>query len=212
MVLMSAAVALSIPTFYLSLDALLGGVNIANLVIRYSLIAIFLILGLKLAAAFHALRARRLIAGPVGLSVLAAAVVAVAALFILSDLPESSTGLEAYRGQALVLAYSDVGRVYTAFVAACLAPALSAYAANPKRRRDIRLSAGLISLGMAAVVVHSLLSLAVWGLDRGSWDVLLNYTAIIVVTLGLALMWNSRRIARKHPEHGSLATVVLGSR
>lgn len=211
LVLMALAVALGIPFFYLSLDALLGGVNITNLVIRYSLFAIFLILGLKLAVAFNSPRARWLIGGPVGLSVLAAAVAAAAVLFVISDLPESSTALEAYRGQNTVLAYSDVGRVYTAYVAACLAPALSAYAADSRRRRDIRLSAGLISLGMAAVVIHSLLSVALWGLERGAWDFLLNYGAVIVVALGLTIMWNSRRVAKKNPELGSLAT-VLGSR
>lgn len=211
LVLMSLAMALSIPFFYLSLDSLLGGVNVANLVIRFSLFAIFLILGLKLAAAFNAPRARRLIGGPVGLCALAAAGVLVVVFFCLSDLPESSTGLQAYWGQATVDCYGDSSRLYQAYVGGCLAPALFLCAVDNRRRTDIRISAGLMSLGLSAVVVHSVLSVALVGVDIGIWDQVLPYGAVIVVVLGLSLMWNSRRIAKTHPDPGSLAT-VLGSR
>lgn len=211
LILMSFAMALSIPFFYLSLDSLLGGVNVANLLLRYSLFAVFLLLGAKTGAAFCAQGAQRLIRGPVGLAVLAGSSVLVAVLFFLSDLPESSTALEAYRDQTTVLAYSDAGRLYTAYIAGCLVPSLAAFSMDSQRRGDIRLSAGLIALGMASVVVHTLLSLTVWGLERGLWDILLNYAAVIVVALGLALLWNSQRIAKRHPQPGLLAR-AYGSR
>lgn len=211
LILLSCAMALSIPFFYLSVDSLLGSVNVANLLLRYILFTVLLILGLKAAAAFESPRARWLIGGPVGLCVLAAAVVLVAVLFFLSDLPESSTALEAYRGQTTVLAYSDAGRLYTAYIAGCLVPSLTAFSMDSQRRGDIRLSAGLIALGMASVVVHTLLSLTAWGLERGLWDIVLNYAAVIVVALGLALLWNSQRIAKRHPQPGLLAR-AYGSR
>ncbi|WAP51882.1 hypothetical protein OL239_00460 [Arthrobacter sp. ATA002] len=205
LILMSLAMALSIPRIYLFVDPLLGGVNAANLILRYSLFTVFLILGLKLAAAFNAQGAARFIGGPAGRCVLAASVLLVTVLFLLSDLPRSSPGLSGYRDQVTVLAYSDAGRLYTAYVAACLVPALSAFALNSRQPGDIRFSAGLIALGMSAAVVHTLLSLFVWGLERGWWDTLLNYAAVIVVAFGLALMWNSHRMAKKHPKPGLLA-------
>ncbi|MBP3035796.1 hypothetical protein J2M53_05930 [Arthrobacter sp. zg-ZUI100] len=211
LLLMSLVMALSIPFFYLPLDSLLGGVNVANLVIRYSLFAIFLILGLKLAAAFDAQRARRAIGGPAGRCVLAGSAVLVAVLFWLSDLPESSTGLAAYWDQDAVHAYGDVAGLYPVYVGGCLIPALVAYTADSRRRNDIRISAGLMSLGFSAVVIHSVLGLTVLGLNVGAWDRVLPYGAVILVTLGLALLWNSQRIAKRHPQPGLLAR-AYGSR
>lgn len=211
LLLLSLAMALSIPFFYLSLDSFLGGVNVANLVLRYSLFAVLLILGLKTAAAFDSSYARLLIAGPVGRCVLAASVVLVTVFFCLSDLPESSTALKAYWHQETVHAYGDSAGFYPVYIGSCLAPALFACAADSRRSNDIRTSAGLMALGLSALVIHSVLSLGVLRLDLGIWDRLLPYGAVIVVALGLALLWNSQRIAKRHPQPGLLAR-AYGSR
>lgn len=205
--LMALGMALSIPFIYLSVDSLLGGVNIANLVLRFIVFAAFLILGTKLAAAFSAPRAQRLIAGPVGFFVLGLAAAAVIVFFILSDLPESSAALRAYEDQDTVAAYGDIARLYQTYVAACLAPALFVRAADSRMRTDIRISAGLMSLGLSTVIVHTLLSLAVFGLPRGAWDRTLSYGAVLVVSIGLALIWNVRRIEKKKPKSNLLASV-----
>ena len=207
LLLMAAAMGLSIPSLYLSVDAMLGGMNIANVIIRYCVFATLVILGTKIAAAFNAPRAQLLISGTPGLAVLGVAAAAVAALFILSDLPESSPALRAYWDQGTVSAYGEIARVYQAYVAACLTPALFMCAADPRRRADIRISAGLMSLGMCIVVIHTLLSLAVWNLPRGAWDRVLPYTAVIVTAAGLAIIWNSQRRAKKQREAGPLSRV-----
>ncbi|MBO0896794.1 hypothetical protein [Arthrobacter sunyaminii] len=205
MATITLAVALSIPFFYLQVDSLLGGRNIANLLLRFSVFATFLILGVKVTSAFTAPRAQRLISGPVGFIVLGMVVAAVTVLFALSDVPESSTALRAYADQGTVAAYGDTARLYQMYVAACLAPALFLCAVDSRRRRDIRISAGLMSLGMSSVVLHALLSLAAWNLPRGAWDRILPYSAVLVISIALAMMWNARRTEKKRPKSNLLA-------
>lgn len=211
LILLAAVMGLSIPAIYLPVDSLLGGVNVANLVIRYSLFIIVLILGVKGAAAFHAQRAQWLISGPVGLVVAGVASAVVLVLFILSDLPESSTALAAYWDQGTVRAYGDTSRMYQAYVVSCLIPSLVLCAADTSRRPDIRLSAGLLALGLSEVLVHSVLSLAVWNLELVLWDRILPYSAVIIISMGLAIIWNSQRVAKRKTPRGPLAE-VYGSR
>jgi hypothetical protein len=205
LIFLSAAMALSIPYFYLPVDSLLGGVNAANLLLRYLLFAVLLILGLKAAVAFQAQLAARLIGGPVGMIVLAACAVSVAVLYVLSDLPESSTALAAYWDQDTVHAYGDSARLYQIYVGACLVPSLVGSAAASRLPADIRVSAALLALGLAASVIHSALSLAAINPNIGVWDTVLPYSAVIVVSLGLGIMWNARRIAKRRPKPGLLA-------
>ena len=56
------AVALSLESVYELVDGLLGGVNIANLVLRLTLYSAFLLLGVRVATALGSTLARRLIA------------------------------------------------------------------------------------------------------------------------------------------------------
>lgn len=207
LVLLALAMALSIGPIYLAVDSVLGGVNVANLVIRYSVFAVLLITGSKLAGAFNAPRAQRLIAGPCGLAVLGLVSAAVAVLFAASDLPESSPALRAYWDQATVSAYGDTSRVYQAYVAACLAPALVLCSADRQRRADIRISAGLMSLGCIAIVVHTVLTASLWDMQLVLWDRILPYSAVIAFSIGLALIWNSKRVSKRVPQSGSLAQV-----
>ncbi|MDN3481370.1 hypothetical protein QMA10_05465 [Arthrobacter sp. APC 3897] len=211
LILLAASMGLSIPAIYLPVDSILGGVNVANLFIRYCLFAVLLILGVKTAAAFGAPRTHRMIAGPAGLAVLGTASAAVAVLFILSDLPESSTALAAYWDQDTVTAYGDISRLYQVYVVSCLIPPLFLCTADSARRPDIRLSAGLLALGLSVVFVHSLLILSVWNLQLVFWDRILPNFAVIVISMGLALIWNSRRVAKTRSPQGPLAK-VYGSR
>ncbi len=211
LLLLSAAMGLSIPAVYLPVDSLLGGVNVANLIIRFSIFGVLLILGMKGAAAFSASRAKRMISGPVGLAVVGAVSVAVTVLFVISDLPESSTALAAYWDQDTVNAYGDTSRLYQMYVVSCLIPSLVVCAADSSRRPDIRLSAGLLSWGLSIVFIHSLLILSVWNLQLVVWDRILPYSAVIIVSAGLAIIWNSGRREKRRTPQGHLAT-VYGSR
>lgn len=207
LVLLALAMALSIGPIYLAVDSVLGGVNVTNLVIRYSVFAVLLITGAKLAAAFNAPRAGRLIAGPLGLTVVGLISAVVGVLFVASDLPDSSPALSAYWDQATVTAYGDTSRLYQAYVAACLVPSLVLSSADRRRRADIRMSAGLLSLACVVIVVHSLLLVSLWDFELVVLDRILPYAAVIAFSTGLALIWNSKRMAQRVPQSGSLAQV-----
>ncbi|MBD7994984.1 hypothetical protein H9639_06700 [Arthrobacter sp. Sa2CUA1] len=202
MVLIALAMALSLPVFYNAVDALLGGRNLTNLVLRLALYAVFVILGVKAAAAFGAPRAGKLIVGPIGLVVLGLTVGLTVYLFAASELPVSSAGLMIYDDQRSVQLYASVGRLYPGYVAACIClPALAA-AANTRLKPLHRLGAGLVGSGLVIVVIFcaliELFFIGVFGL-------LLPFTAVILVTLGLTVMWVSHLRQRRRPSRNLLA-------
>ncbi|WP_028280527.1 hypothetical protein [Arthrobacter sp. H5] len=202
LVLLALAVGLSLPPLYLAVDQLLGGVNIANLVIRLSLYAIFAILGVRTAIAFGSQRTRRIIAGPIGLAVLAITVLVTVALFVVSDLPESSTGLRAYGDQQAVQWYADMGRYYPGYVAACLLSPATGGLLDGAARPIHRICSGLMAFGFALVVVFAVAS--IWG-PLGLFDVILPFGAIVFVTVGLTVAWISRRRSEAGSQRNLLA-------
>jgi hypothetical protein len=192
LVLLSVAVGLSLPPIYLAVDRVLGGGNAANLLVRLSLYAVFVLLGLRMAAAFGAARARSLIVGPVGILALLLTVGATLVLFVLSDLPRSSPGLAAYAGQETVEQYAGVGRLYPAYVAACLVwPALAAARCGGSRP-IYRVACSMLAAGFALVVCFAGLRLFD-GIPLGVFEILMPFAAILLVVLGLTLIWFSRR-------------------
>ena len=196
MVLIAVSTGLSLSVIYDFIDPLLGGFNLANLLLRYSLYGVFVILGVRGAAAFGADWARRLIVGPVGLAVLGLTVVLTAGFFAASDIPVTSTGLLDYNDQVTVEVYGMLGRMYPAYVAACVcAPALAA-ARNSRYRMPHRVGSGLFGTGLAVVVLFTALTLVA---DIGVFMLLLPFSAVILVTLGLAVMWMSHRRQMRRP-------------
>lgn len=202
MVLIATSVGLSLPLFYEFIDPLLGGVNLANLLLRYALYGVFVILGVRGAAAFGAEWARRLIVGPVGLVVLGVTVALTAGFFAASDIPATSTGLLDYDDQVTVEVYGMLGRLYPAYVAACVcAPALAA-SRDARYRMPHRVGAGLFGAGLAVVVLFTALALVA---ELGVFMMLLPFSAVILVTLGLAIMWMSNRRQLRRPPRNALA-------
>jgi hypothetical protein len=189
------AVGLSLPPIYLAVDGALGGWNAANLIVRLSLYAVVVLLGLRMAAAFGATRARSLIVGPVGIAVLLLTVAATIVLFALSDVPRSSTGLGDYGGQETVEMYAGVGRLYPGYIAACLLwPALSA-ARCPGSRPVYRIACSLLAAGFALVVSFTVLRLFD-GIELGIFEIVMPFAAILLGVLGLTLI----RFSRRHGE------------
>lgn len=203
LVLLSVAVALSLSPIYLFVDAVLGGANIANLIIRFSLYAIMLLLGMRGAVAFGSTRALTLIRGPVGITMLGLTVGATVILFALSELPESSTGLRAYADQATVHWYSHLGRIYPAYVGACLLGPAIASARDASARASHRVAAASIAVGFVMVIAHTVLKLT--GIRTGAADLILPFGAIVLVTTGLTMIWLSRRRALKERSTNFLA-------
>ena len=193
LVLLCVAVSLSLSPIYLFVDGLLGGANLANLLIRFSLYAIMLLLGLRGAVAFSSERALRLIKGPLGTAVLGLTVLATVILFGLSDLPESSTGLRAYADQPTVHWYSHLGRIYPAYVGACLLGPAIASARDTSARGLHRVAAAFMAGGFAMVLAHTVLKFT--GVRTGAADLILPFGAIVLVTTGLTMIWLSRRRA-----------------
>ena len=191
--LLGFAVALSLAPIYLFVDGLLGGNNIANLLIRFSMYAIMLLLGLRGAAAFRSERALTYIRGPVGIAALVLTVTATVILFVLSDLPESSTGLRAYADQTTVHWYSHLGRMYPAYVGACLLGPAIASARDTSARVLHRTAAALMATGFAMALVHTAVKLT--GIETGAADLILPFGAIVLVATGLTAVWLSRRRA-----------------
>lgn len=194
-VLTAVAVGLSLPIIYRPVDGLLGGRNVANLVVRFALYAIFFILAAKLAAAYRSRRSERLIRGPLGVTVLILISAGTIALFLLSDLPTSSTGLTAYAGQSSVTAYALLGRFYPAYAAACLiAPTARAAHTGPAGMR--RIAAALICAALSMVVAATALQLP--SLPVPTLIDALLYGSVIAMALGLTLVWVALRTARRN--------------
>lgn len=195
LLLLTVAVGLSIDPIYLAVDGALGGVNVANLMLRMALYAVFLLLGIRTAAAFGSARARRLIVGPVGLFIVALTVSATLYFFVSSELGGSSTGLRAYEDQGTVQQYAAVGRLYPGYVAACLVLPAALSAFDRQARTIHRIACALIACGFTLVVVFVLLRLT--SLDLMHWDIVLPFSAILLTVLGLCLIWASRAVGRK---------------
>lgn len=182
----TTAVGLSIPFIYLPVDAVLGGANLANLVLRYATYAMVILVGASAAAGFSSPWARRFITGPFGLAVLILTVVTTTVLFGFCDMPVSSPGLQAYMTQPAVWAYSVTGRLYPAYIAACLViPALRA-AATRGRPPVLRIGSALIGVSLLETIVWS--GLWVTGQQTGVWDFILPHSSIILLAVGLGFV------------------------
>ena len=197
--LMTLAILLSIDGPYGAVDQALGGLNIANLVLRFIIFAAIFFLGFRLARGFSADDALRLITGPVGIAVAAAASAAVVAVFLMMDTAGSSAGLVALaakggRNAALVEYYGAAGRLYPAFITVALFPAMlrTLRSGLPVL---VRASAGLLALGTVATSL-SLLS-PVIPPSLGFMRFVLNYSAVLCIVLGLSLIWWAKTLAKR---------------
>lgn len=189
--LVSIAVALSINGIYLAVDSVLGGRNYANLLLRGVLLAVFLILGTKVSDAYRCRWASVMIKGPIGIAALALVALATAALFLLSDLPTSSTGLSNYGHLQSVQWYSRAGLAYPAYVAACLICPTAVAAFRPGTGLN-RSASGLLCFGFLLVLTAALLPPA--GAGFAFLSAVVSYAAILSVAVGLTLIWVSRRL------------------
>jgi len=196
---LTVAILLSIPAPYFAVDQALGGFNIANLILRYTIFGTILALGLRVARGFGADDALRLITGKPGIIVLGAASAAVLVVFLMMDTAGSSAGLAAVAAKddhhdALVEYYGAAGRLYPAYVTLALLPAMLRTVAS-RLPLLVRLSAGLLALGSVAITL-SLLS-PVIPPELGFLRFVFNYSAILCMVVGLALIWLGKTLAKR---------------
>lgn len=200
--LMTVAILLSIDAPYLAVDQALGGINVANLMLRFIIFGAIAAIGLRVARGFGADDALRLITGPAGIAVLGAASVVVVAVFLMMDTSGSSAGLAGVaakdaRNNALVEYYGAAGRLYPAYVTLALLPAMLRTVASSLPRL-VRSSAALLAVGTIAITL-SLLS-PVIPPALGFLRFVFNYTAVLCLVLGLALIWLAKTVAKRTPK------------
>lgn len=186
--LVTLSVALSIPALYLPIDGALGGANAANVLLRLCLFATFFLLAAKVAAAYSAPRALALIRGPVGLAVLLVCSAGILATYLNSDVRGSSPGLSGYFGQPSVVAYMWIGKLYLAYVAACLI-APTGRAAFSRRPRLDRAAALSMCLGFSFVCAALVVQTSPW--HQAAVMGVLSFGSVLLVAAGLAMVWVS---------------------
>lgn len=184
----SVCVGLSIPAIYLPVDALLGGINIANAILRVSLFAVFFLLASKIAAAYNSPLARKMIRGPVGIAVLVFCSVGIWTTFLFSNKGPSSAGLSDVEDHTLLTVYGWFGMAYMVYAAACVVGP-TAKAAFSRRPALDRTSALLMSIGFALV----LLTVPIQLLPNASEPLMgpVSFSAVLFVAAGMALVWVS---------------------
>jgi hypothetical protein len=198
-VLATVAVLLSIDVSYRAIDAWLGSQNYANLILRFVVYGTVLLAGYRIAKAFDAPKSIRFITGPAGRAVLTIVGVATVVLFLLADTAGSATGLAMLPSRSpenalLIEWYAAAGRLYPAFVAACILPA-TCLAISQRLPRGVRAGALLLTVAFAAMASGAFYPLI--PREAGYLKAIINYTAVLCLALGLALVWISSLMAKR---------------
>lgn len=192
--LMTIAILLSIEAPYVAVDQALGGINLANLLLRFIIFAAIYFVGIRVTRGFGADSAYRLITGKAGMIVLLVISLALTALFFMMDSAGSSAGLAAISGKdernfVLVEYYGAAGRAYPAYVSLALLPAM-VRAVGSRLPLLIRVAAGLLAIGGVAIALT--LFFPAVPPEWGAVEFVVNYTAVLCFVLGLALIWAAR--------------------
>lgn len=196
--LMTLAILLSIQGPYLVIDQAMGGINLANLLLRFVVFGAIFFLGIRVSRGFGAHGAYRLITGKTGLMVLLTISAVMVALFLLMDTSGSSAGLMAISAKdgyhyALVEYYGAAGRAYPAFVALALVPPM-VRAVRERLPLLVRIAAGLLAVGGAAVALTLLFPLIPPSMNAAEF--IINYSAVLCYVVALALIWTARIVNR----------------
>ena len=197
--LMALAILLSIDAPYLAVDHFMGGTNLANLVLRFVIFAAVFFLGLRMARGFGADDALRLITGPIGMAMAGISSVAVVVVFFMMDTAGSSAGLVGVAAKnagnaALVEYYGAAGRLYPTYVMLALLPVM-ARTVKSSLPVLVRFSAALLAVGSVAITLT--LSSPVIPPSLGFLRFIFNYTAILCLLVGLALIWLGGILAKR---------------
>lgn len=206
--LMTLAILLSIQGPYIVIDQALGGINLANLLLRFVIFGAIFFMGIRISKGFGADNAYRLIAGKTGILVLFLVSAAMIALFFSMDTAGSSAGLGAIsvkdaRHFMLVEYYGAAGRAYPAFVVLVLVPAM-VRAVLDRLPILVRIAAALLALGAVAVALTLLFPVIPPAL--GQIEFIINYTAVLCFVVGLALIWAAKVLNARTAGHRRTST------
>ncbi|MGO4490847.1 hypothetical protein AB4Y86_01970 [Arthrobacter sp. 2YAF22_2] len=198
-VLAAFAMLLSIEPSYTSIDAWLGSSNYANLVLRFVIYGTVLLAGYKIARGFGAAASVRLLLGPVGLTALAVIAAATVVPFLMANTVGTAVGLAGLPDQSesnkeLIRYYTASGRLYPAFVAACLLPP-TVRAVRSTLPWLVRVGAAALSLGAAAMIVLAFGELLPPPLIFLQYYI--SSAAVLGLVGGLALIWLGKVVAHR---------------
>ena len=198
-VLSTIAVLLSIDVSYLTVDSWLGSENYTNLILRFVVYGTVLLAGYRIAKAFAAPKSIRLIVGPVGRAILTVVGIATVVLFLLADTAGTVTGLRTLPARspenaALIESYAAAGRLYPAYVAACILPA-TFVAISRRLPRTIRIGALLLTIAFTCMVFGCCFPLV--PSELGYVESIINYTSVLCLALGLVFVWISSLMAKR---------------
>ena len=195
--IISLCVGLSVPAVYEPVDGLLGGINVANVLLRLGLFAVFFLLATRVAAAYNSPLAGKLVHGPVGLAVLAICSLGIWISFFLSEKGATSTGLSGLADEPALAAYMWFGKAYMAYAAACIVvpTARAAFSLRPVLDRAAAL---LICIGF--VLVLATVPIQLFPDTSHPLQKLVSFSAILFVAAGLSLVWLSFIRRPKYPE------------
>ncbi len=184
----SLSVGLSIHAIYMPVDAVLGGINLANVALRVSLFAVFFLLASKVAAAYNSPLARAMVRGPVGIAVLVVCSAGIWISFFLSTKGPSSTGLSALADEPALTAYAGFGMAYMAYAAACVVvPTARATFA----RRLFLDRASALSMCIGFILVLATVPIQLLPEPNNTLLQGCSFSAVLFVAAGLALVWLS---------------------
>ncbi|MGF6832958.1 hypothetical protein QF015_001123 [Paenarthrobacter sp. TE4293] len=192
--LISLDILLSIEGPYLVIDAVLGGINVTNLLLRFLLYGTFLLMGIKIAMGFDSPSAVRAIRGPWGLVVLGITVVLTTFFFVITDTRGSTVGMTGLTWGPSMEAYAALGRFYPGYVSACLLPAIWRTVVG-RYPALLRAASALLFAGLTLLLASQLFPLipAVHLWLRS----LINYSAVLATAVGLAGIWFSKAYSRR---------------
>ncbi|GAB3269860.1 hypothetical protein GCM10027449_04340 [Sinomonas notoginsengisoli] len=195
--LIAGAVLLSIQGPYLAIDAALGGFNLTNLVLRFLLFAISLLLAVRIARAFNARDAQHILLGPWGLAALGLVCVGTVVSFLLMGAVPSSVGLGAGEDEHWFEAYASLGRVYPTFTGLVLLPCL-VRAVRLRGLGVLRSAAALLAAGYVLLALTNLFPLMPdeWVAAKQT----MNYGSLLLLLTGLATIWMASVVTRRRSE------------
>jgi hypothetical protein len=204
-VLASLAVLLSIDGPYVAIDSVLGGTNIANLILRFVIFAVIFFIGLRFVKAFGARECRRWLVGLPGVLVFGLVAAVMVAFFAMMDSSGSSAGLVAVSKRSsqdaqLVEYYGAAGRAYPAYVSLVLLPAMLGVVAS---RLPALVRAGALLLALGGISLALSLLFPFIPAQLSSLKFIINYGAALCFVLGLAAFWVGRIQATQAPTRKS---------
>jgi hypothetical protein len=207
-VLATLAILLSIDGPYVAIDGLLGGSNVANLILRFVLFAVIFFIGLRCVNAFGADQQRRWLLGVPGIVVFGLIAGVMVVFFTMMDSSGSSAGLVAVyerstRNAHLVEYYGAAGRAYPAYVSLVLLPAMVKAVGS---RLPVLVRAGALLLAVGGVCLTVSLLFPFFPEPWAPLKFIINYGAALCFVVGLAAFWIARvRATQLAPQKSSTA-------